>query len=608
MFKRHDYHRLIPKDVKGNLRWRAAVYRRAAADPEFAAAIKQACAEDPLFWINGFVWTYDPRRRPHTKLPMITYEYQDESILELVDAVHDGYDLLIEKSRDMGASWICLLVFMWFWMFRRMQSFLLLSRVEAYVDDKGNPKSLFWKLDFALEHMPSWLRPRYERTKMHLVNYDTGSVFDGESTNGDAARGDRRTAILLDEFAAVEFGHRVLSATRDATDCRIFNSTHQGTATAYYKISRSSIAKLRMHWSKHPLKARGLYTRRDSQFVFIDNEYWSKIDNPEQVAEELDAKIAARGVTIEDGKLRSPWYADQCERSAHAVEVAQELDIDCLGSSYQFFSAATIENYIGKHCCAPFHVGDLEYDQETLDPIGWRENPRGRMRLWIHLDEKGMPVGQPVVLGIDVSAGTGASNSTISAINTVSIEKVFEFANPHIRPEAFGRLGVAVAKWFGRAFMIWEQNGPGRQFGDAVIEAGYRNIFYRPRDDEAVSKVMSSVPGWAPTRDGKLALLGDYRRALELGTLINRSEASLRDCLEYVYLPNGAVEHAQAAANIDPTGARSNHGDRTIADALAWKAIKDRPHVERKSPRRCPVGSFGWRREQWLKKQRRSFA
>lgn len=593
-----DYNRWIPKEQTQNLRWRSLVCDRMQSDSRFAAAIRQACSEDILFWVNGFIWTYDPRRKPHSKIPMISYPFQDRAILKLRKSILDGTDILIEKSRDMGASWICLLVFLWFWIYRPLQSFLIGSRVAEYVDKKGNPKSLFWKLDFALSNMPTGLCPTFVRLKYHLLNAENGSVIDGEATTEDFARGDRRTAILLDEFAAVDDGYSIWTATRDATDCRIVNSTHKGTGTGYYAVSITDIDKLRLHWSEHPLKAIGLYTRVGGELRFLDEAFWSGIEAPMDLAEELDSQIVARGVTLEDGKQRSPWYALQCKRAAHAVEISQELDIDCLGSSYQFFAATKIAAYVAKHCRPPFLVGDLEYDHQTLEPIGFREDPKGPMRLWLRLDGRGFPVIRDVVLGCDVSAGTGASNSALSGISQTSLEKVLEYANPRIRPEEFGRFTVAVARWLHGAKVIWEQNGPGRQFGDAIIEAGYRAVYFAV-DEKKVVKNMTMVPGWQPTRENKLALLGDYRRALELESLINYSELALRDCLEYVFLPNNSVEHSQAQNTPDPTGARSNHGDRAIADALCWKLAKNRPMPKSKhTGSQAAVGSFAWRRNQ----------
>ena len=602
------FYHLVPKDLEGNLRWRKAILERVNRDPEFAEVIWQACERDPLFYINTFVWTYDPRRKPHTKIPMITYGYQDEAILELIAAIGD-HDICVEKSRDMGASWICLIVFEWLWHFRPLQSFLMVSRTESYVDEPGNPKSLFWKVDFIHQNLPLWLMPKgYDRTKhrkkLHLRNPANGSVIDGESTTGDVARGDRRTAILLDEFAAVAEGHRVLKSTRDATTTRIFNSTPQGTGNAYYDIVQTSILKLRFHWAEHPLKRVGLYTKEAGEYVALDREYWDGIDEPTAEMERLDGIVGGKGVELHDGKLRSIWYAEQCERAAHSAEIAQELDIDYLGSGFQFFSGPQIEDYARRFTRRPVAIGDLEWDLETAEPDRFRENSKGRLRLWIHVDGHGeVPTDRRYVVGADISAGTGASNSCLSILDTKTGEKVGEYVNPNVRPELFGRTAVAICRWLGGAFLLWESNGPGRQFGDAVVETGYRNI-YRRRAEQAISKKVSDIPGFAPTRENKLVLLGEYRRALETESFINRSSESLRECLEYVFLPNGSVQHSRSTNSVDPSGAKDNHGDRVIADALAWKGVKDRPQPKKSESNEPPYGSFAWRRKQWEKQQR----
>ena len=237
--------RRVPREIRANLRWRREAIARALDDPEYADWLREACSKDPVFFIDVFCSTYDPRVEPFPKLPFILYPFQEDAILEIIRAV-GSTDLLIEKSRDMGASWIVVAAILWLWLFRPMQSFLFVSRVEKYVDEAGNPKALFWKFDFLLDNLPPWLKPAgynksEHRRKLHIENPENGSVVDGESTTENVARGDRRTAILLDEFAAVEQGHSVLSATRDATRSRIFNSTPKGTNNAFYSIRQTRI-------------------------------------------------------------------------------------------------------------------------------------------------------------------------------------------------------------------------------------------------------------------------------------------------------------------------------------------------------------------------------
>ena len=262
------------KTLRGNLIFRKKLLELAANDIDFKNDIYAMCGRDILFYINTFVFTYDPRLDVAKIIPFITYDFQDVAIDRVVYA--EG-DLYAEKSRDMGASWIFLTVDEWEWQFHKDYSVLLGSRNENYVDKAGDRKSLMWKVDCILANLPKWLEPNFYRIYLHFENLDMGSTIEGESTTGDFARGGRWTKIMLDEFAAVEpDGQKVLKATRDATRRRVFNSTHQGAATSFYRIGKTNIPKLIMHWSAHPEKDRGLYYSEDGKLIKLDN-YASKV-------------------------------------------------------------------------------------------------------------------------------------------------------------------------------------------------------------------------------------------------------------------------------------------------------------------------------------------
>ncbi len=581
------FNKWIPEGVRANLEWRVKVHRRVMEDPDFADVIREACKRDPLFFINGFGYTYAPKDdRPFPKLPLILYPFQEKAIVEIIQSFAVK-DKLVIKSRDMGASWVCVCAVIWAWYARSGLSFLLGSRVKEYVDQSGNPKSMFWKFDYFVDNLPIWLRPigydkDHHRRFMHVENPENGSVIDGESTNKNFARGDRRTAIILDEFAAVENGPAILAATRDATNSRIFNSTPQGINNSFYDKHESSCDKIRMHWSIHPFKSIGLYKTDDNGKLEI-----------------LDPSGYPEGYApILDGKLRSPWYDGECERGS-PQEIAQELDMDFLGSGFQFFDADKVRGYIREFARPPLLVGDLEYDDATGEPIQFRENPEGRLKLWISLDGKGNPPSNKrYSLGADVSAGTGASNSALSGWDCTLREKVLEYANPYIRPEALAKQAAAIGWWLGKAFIIWESGGPGRQFGSRLVDDLRYPRFYLRRREEAISKKISDIPGVAQTKEVKLALLGEYRSAIEKKMALNRSEEALEEALEYVFGLNGEVFHARSKRKSDPTGASSNHGDRCMADALGWKGILER--VLRLPEEEKPVilpGSLAWRNQ-----------
>ena len=472
---------------------------------------------------------------------MVTYKFQDEAISTINNSIGVS-DLVISKSRDMGASWMLVGVFLWRWMFRDGQSFLLVSRNEDYVDKAGNPKSLYWKIDFIMKHLPGWMLPSFSRSKLRLSNNANGSTIDGESTTGDVARGDRRTAIGLDEFAAfdTDAGYRALAATRDATNSRIFNSTPNGTSNAFHSVAQNEeIPQLRLHWMLHPKKAKGLY--------------------------------------YEGEKARSPWYDKEVKRCGSPVEVAQELDISFGASQQLFFDISLLASYQSKFVRAPYVRGEIEFD-DKLSEIVFTEQPRGRLKMWAHPDPLGeMPADRSYAIGIDIATGTGSSNSCLSVVDRKTREKVAEFASPKMRPDQLAKYAVAMARWlkdpYGRpALLCWEAAGPGRIFGDVVVELGHREIWFRHKEGTAFKKT-SDMMGWIPSKESKLTLFGNYRRQLFSEAFINRSREALNECSEIVYMPGGGIEHTRSISVRDSSGARFNHGDRATADALVCMAI-----------------------------------
>jgi len=605
---------LVPKGFDENLRFRRDVLELARTDPAEARNIRKMCAEDLLFYVNTFCWTYAPKMHPDTPvMPFITYEeFQDEAMLSIGDCIQVGRDFSMPKSRDMGASWMGLTVFEWFWHFREHQSFLVISRNEKYVDDSGNPKTLFWKIDFLHKNQPRWLLPTGRwlgdkdpaRRQLHLSNADNSSVIDGESTTGDAGRGDRRTAMFIDEHAAFELndGFRVLRATRDTTNCRGFNSTPQGAANAFFEVVHHTAARqIRLHWSSHPEKNEGLYTTAEDGTVKLLDDFRGTVEVFEKG--EKDGRSVAYPDDYPfrlDGKMRSPWYDGECARCVTEAEIGQELDIDFLGSDFQFFDPVTIDKLTREYCRAPTLIGDLEFDSMVLTPKRFTENPKGSLLLWLPLDKDGrVPVDMRFAIGSDVSAGTGASNSVSSVVDRATGEKVGVWRCPHTRPGLFADTTVALARFFNKAFMVWDASGPtGKTFTMSVIDRNYGNIYYR-RNEKKAGQDVTDEPGYFLNTDARGALLEDYRAALGAHDFINPSETGMKETLQFVVQPGGKVEHSAAVASQDPTGARTAHGDEVIADALAFKGLSERSqHNKQAEKPEAPVGSLAWRQEQ----------
>lgn len=591
-----DYFSHVPKSLAANLDYRLGIFRESHSSKSSQQALLQACSEDILFYVNTFCFTYDPRK-PEKSLPFITWPFQDKALHEILRCIEDGRDLVIEKSRDMGASWMSLTVMEWLWHFHPGNSFLMVSRKEDLVDAPGDPDSLFWKVDFIHRHLPDWLRPDTDRRKLHFGNLGNGSTIDGESTTAAAGVGGRRTAMFIDEFSRIEEGYALLAGTADTTRCRIFNFTPFGTSNAAYKLARrGDVRKLRLHWSEHPEKALGLYRydEAEKRLDIIDKEHFHGVEFN----------------FVLDGRLRSPWYDGECSRRDNPREVAQMLDIDYQGSAYQFFDKPLITDLQRTYACPAYWEGDISCDTDTGKPLELVKCTGGPLKLWTHLDSQGRPKTGPYSVGADLSTGNGATNSCVTFLDCMTGEKVAEYVTPFLRPEQLAPRILALC-WIFKdeigegARLAWEVPGPGIHFGKAIIEYGYRNVYYRINEIR-IGKSVSDTPGWVANNDNKRLLLEEYRAALVTRQFVNRSHEALEECLFFVHTSTGTVEHSEgqnrakgeAQTATDPSGASVNHGDRVIADALAWKMAKGlgrmRPEAKRLE---IQTGSLAWRRQ-----------
>lgn len=268
---------------------RAENLARAINDLKFRAAIIEKTRRDPVFFFNQFAWTYDPR--PEAKpnhFPFLTYPFQDDYILELEKAFTNVHDLLTDKSRDMGVSWMVLAWIVWHWLFDNSFNALVGSRKEDLVDN-FQPDSLFGKMSYLIQRLPTWLLPKgynhdKNRTFCKIVNPETGNTIQGESANRDFSRQGRYTIIFLDEFAFWDHADSVWTATADSAPIRFPVSTPHGKNNKFADLRFSNQAKVvSLHWTLHPYKDQAWYEDEKSRRT------------PREVAQELDIDYEASG-------------------------------------------------------------------------------------------------------------------------------------------------------------------------------------------------------------------------------------------------------------------------------------------------------------------------
>jgi hypothetical protein len=281
-----------------SLRLRAQIAFGAEQNLEKQSYALELCARGAdgcIFFIENFCWTFDPRKNP-SDLPFILYDYQKDYIRWVIEKIDAGEDALTDKSRDMGATYLVLCVFLWYWLFKSNSRFLVGSRKEDLVDGKAESQDdapLFKKIEYNIDRLPLWLMPRgfrkdVHRTFLNLTNPENGSQISGESANPDFGRGGRYKAILLDEFSFWDYDTEAWRACSQSTPCRLPVST----AAPFGKFKRlrfgmdgEVIAHRTLLWSLHPEKTAEWYERE------------KKRSDPDTFAQEVDVsyETSAKG-------------------------------------------------------------------------------------------------------------------------------------------------------------------------------------------------------------------------------------------------------------------------------------------------------------------------
>ena len=502
-----------PKNPTENLQWRYRLWAECKKDKRFQNAVKELFFKDPLFAFNTFFFTLDVRKRPFHNQPFCTWPYQDKFLLSLQDHIDTGRDILVEKSRDMGASWLVISLFFWNWLKPGGgYDFLLGSRIEDYVDKRGDMRTLMEKARYLLYKLPKWLMPKGFKPEKHdnymrLFNPEGNCSLTGESNNANFSTGGRYSAVLFDEFAKWDQTDvPAWTAAGDATPCRVPVSTPFGAAGQYYELTTDTKTdKVTLHWSLHPEKGANAYC------VFPKEDAISDIQ-----------------------LIRSPWFDKECERR-RPLEIAQELQIDYIGSGSPVFDGDAAKSLLWymKNTDAKPRYYDLNketYVDELIHDV----------QDGILLQYERYEAGHTYVMGSDVAEGLeGGDYSTVLVLDIASYNIVAVY---HAQTDE-----VTLASYIKKVSDLYspngdvintplcaiETNGPGLATFDRCEMLEMTNLFMMPNYD-SVKQQTTFRKGWKTTQQSKPAIVASIREYLtnRLGAL--NYMPIIKECMTFV--------------------------------------------------------------------------
>jgi len=190
-------------------------------------------------------WTLATRKRTNPKLEFVPKRFQRVVIDTVLDAIRRGYDLSIEKSRDMGITWIVLCVFVYLWLWDDHCDLLVMSKGEKAVDNRGDMNSLFerirWQLRMIDQTMPGIVPPKWDKfsSEGKIINPVNGSSIVGVPVTDSVSKQGRYMAGFFDEFPTLNpnMQEAVMSATLGAMPCRLFCGTPEGLAMLFASMN-----------------------------------------------------------------------------------------------------------------------------------------------------------------------------------------------------------------------------------------------------------------------------------------------------------------------------------------------------------------------------------
>ena len=294
-----------PVDTVAVYAWRQKKVLDLRNDPKLIYGAFEYYRARPVEFINHWCDTYDPRRSGagQTRLPLLLFQRQHEMVEFLLACVSDTEPGLIEKSRDMGATWVCCAFSVWLWLFWPGAAIGWGSRKEQLVDKLGDPDSIFEKMRILINGLPEFFLPdRFSTTEhmsyMRIINPETGATITGEAGD-NIGRGGRKLVYFKDESSHYERPEKIEAALSDNTHVPIDISSVNGMGNVFHRrreagadwagaVVPGRTQVFVMDWRDHPEKNKTWYDARKKraeddglQHIFaqeVDRNYAAAVD------------------------------------------------------------------------------------------------------------------------------------------------------------------------------------------------------------------------------------------------------------------------------------------------------------------------------------------
>lgn len=276
-----------PLDYVAEFARRQRVLLAIRADPNKLLGAKEFYRTRPVEFITHWCTTYDPRNagsKVPAIMPFLLFKRQRELVEFVLACLRGETSGLIEKCRDMGATWVCAALSVWLWLYWPGAAIGWGSREQDLVDNLGDPDSILEKMRMTIlglpsEFLPAGFDPKRHLSFMRLVNPETGATITGD-IGDNIGRGGRKLIYFKDESAHYVHPEKIEAALGDNTRCQIDISSVNGLGNVFHRRRESGIEwtpdqpavhgktnVFVMDWRDHPAKSQAWFDARRQKAV-----------------------------------------------------------------------------------------------------------------------------------------------------------------------------------------------------------------------------------------------------------------------------------------------------------------------------------------------------
>jgi hypothetical protein len=356
-------------------------------------------------------------------------------------------------------------------------------------------KNMVTKVRFMYENLPSWLKVQCDENNKLTLKLSNGSQIKAKSSNSDAARSEAVSLLLVDEAAFIDN----ISET--------WASAQQTLATGGGAIVLST-----------PYGTGNWF-----------HQTWVKAENKE------NDFLPIRLPWMVHPERDQTWRDRQDELLGDPRLAAQECDCDFSTSGDVVFYPEFIEFY------------EKTYVKEPLERRGADRN------LWIW---EPADYSRSYMVIADVARGDSKDYSAFHILDIESNTQVGEYKG-QIGTKEYGHLLYGIATEYNNALLIVENANVGWSTLQTLIERGYPNLYYSPKNGEVnadsyFNEYMDTskmVAGFTTSTRTRPLCIGKFQEALSDKGVIIQSKRLIEEMKVFIW-KNGRAE-AQQGYNDD---------------------------------------------------------